>query len=74
MLCYSRKYSLGGAYRKILQIPSNLSWKIMHYKERHSDLIMCDLEEMRNSSPPKDEPGIVLSLIGKLKKLMQYNM
>ncbi|XP_076249525.1 pseudouridine synthase 7 [Calliopsis andreniformis] len=52
----TKKYSLGGAYRKILQIPSNLSWKIMHYKERHSDLIMCDINEMRQLSPPKDEP------------------
>ncbi|CAK9798539.1 Pseudouridylate synthase 7 homolog [Anthophora plagiata] len=52
----NKKYSLGGTYRHILQIPSNLSWKIMHYKEKHSDLIMCDIDEMRKSSPPKDEP------------------
>nr|XP_012149715.1 PREDICTED: pseudouridylate synthase 7 homolog [Megachile rotundata] len=52
----NKKYSLGGTYRKILQIPSNLSWKIMHYKEKHSDLIMCDIDEMRKSTPPKDEP------------------
>ncbi|XP_076162636.1 pseudouridine synthase 7 [Ptiloglossa arizonensis] len=52
----NKKYSLGGAYRKILQIPSNVSWKIMHYKEKHSDLIMCDIDEMRKSSAPKDEP------------------
>ncbi|CAK9816368.1 Pseudouridylate synthase 7 homolog [Anthophora quadrimaculata] len=52
----NKKYCLGGTYRHILQIPSNLSWKIMHYKEKHSDLIMCDIDEMRKSSPPKDEP------------------
>nr|XP_034182885.1 pseudouridylate synthase 7 homolog [Osmia lignaria] len=52
----NKKYSLGGTYRKILQIPSNLSWKIMHYKEKHSDLIMCDIDEMRKSTAPKDEP------------------
>ena len=52
----NKKYSLGGAYRKILQIPSNLSWKIMHYKEKHSDLIMCDIDKMRKTSAPKDEP------------------
>lgn len=53
----NKKYSLGGAYRKILEIPSNLSWKIMHYTEKHSDLIMCDIDEMRKSSPPKDDPN-----------------
>ncbi|XP_015438631.1 PREDICTED: pseudouridylate synthase 7 homolog [Dufourea novaeangliae] len=52
----NKKYSLGGAYRKILQVPTNLSWKTMHYKEKHSDLIMCDIDEIRKSSPPKDEP------------------
>lgn len=29
----------------------------MHYKEKHSDLIMCDIDEMRKSTAPKDEPG-----------------
>ncbi|XP_031825669.1 pseudouridine synthase 7 [Nomia melanderi] len=52
----NKKYSLGGVYRKILQVPTNLSWKTMHYKERHSDLIMCDIDEMRKLSAPKDEP------------------
>ncbi|KOC67598.1 Pseudouridylate synthase 7 like protein [Habropoda laboriosa] len=46
----NKKYSLGGTYRQILQIPSNLSWKIMHYKEKHSDLIMCDIDEMRKNT------------------------
>ncbi|XP_076620434.1 pseudouridine synthase 7 isoform X1 [Colletes latitarsis] len=52
----NKKYSLDGSYRKILQIPTNISWKIMHYKEKHSDLIMCDIDEMRKSTAPKDEP------------------
>ncbi|XP_076277705.1 pseudouridine synthase 7 [Lasioglossum baleicum] len=52
----NKKYSLGGAYRKILQIPTNLSWKIMHYKEKHSDLISCDIDEMRKLAAPKDNP------------------
>lgn len=52
----NKQYSLGGAYRKILQTPIDLSWKIMHYKERHDNLIMSDLDEMRNVPPPKDDP------------------
>nr|XP_033325062.1 pseudouridylate synthase 7 homolog [Megalopta genalis]XP_033325063.1 pseudouridylate synthase 7 homolog [Megalopta genalis] len=51
----NKKYSLGGAYRKILEIPTNLSWKIMHYKEKHSDLILCDIDEMRKQLPPEDD-------------------
>ncbi|XP_043503241.1 pseudouridylate synthase 7 homolog [Polistes fuscatus] len=52
----NKKYSLGGAYRKILQIPKDLSWKIMHYKAKHDNLISSDIDEMRNVTPPKDDP------------------
>ncbi|XP_054014748.1 pseudouridylate synthase 7 homolog [Hylaeus anthracinus] len=52
----NKKYSLGGAYRKMLQVPMDVSWKIMHYKDKYSNLIMCDIGEMRKLTPPKDEP------------------
>lgn len=58
-----RKYSLGGAYRKILEIPSNVSSKIVHYKEKHSDLIKCDIDEMRKLSSPQDDPGRMFNRI-----------
>lgn len=35
----------------------------MHYTEKHSDLIMCDIDEMRKSSPPKDDPSITMIYI-----------
>lgn len=54
---FYRKYSLGGAYRKILQIPLDLSWKIMRYKAKHDDLISSDIDEMKQVTPPKDNPG-----------------
>ncbi|KAK9306222.1 hypothetical protein QLX08_002966 [Tetragonisca angustula] len=60
----NKKYSLGGAYRKILQVPSNLSWNVMHYSKKHADLIMCDINEMRKCSAPKNEPE------GKFKALI----
>ncbi|XP_043510231.1 pseudouridylate synthase 7 homolog isoform X1 [Frieseomelitta varia] len=60
----NKKYTLGGAYRKILQIPSNLSWNVMHYSKKHADLIMCDINEMRKCSAPKDDPE------GKYKALI----
>ncbi|KAI4501595.1 hypothetical protein M0802_003472 [Mischocyttarus mexicanus] len=52
----NKKYSLGGAYRKILQVPMDLSWKIMHYKAKHDNLISSDIDEMRKVTPPKDDP------------------
>ncbi|KAF7391993.1 hypothetical protein HZH68_011536 [Vespula germanica] len=52
----NKKYSLGGAYRKILQIPLDLSWKIMRYKAKHDDLISSDIDEMKQVTPPKDNP------------------
>ncbi|XP_012222179.2 pseudouridylate synthase 7 homolog [Linepithema humile] len=51
----NKKYSLSGAYRKIIEIPTNLSWKIMHYKEKHDNLILSDIDEMRKHKPPQDE-------------------
>lgn len=52
----NKKYSLGGTYRKILQIPLSLSWKIMHYNVKSNDLLICDINEMRQHSIPKDDP------------------
>ncbi|XP_066588430.1 pseudouridylate synthase 7 homolog [Prorops nasuta] len=44
----NKKYSLGGGYRNILQLPTNLSWKTVHYKEEQQDLILSDIHEIRN--------------------------
>ncbi|KAL6431203.1 hypothetical protein ACFW04_007127 [Cataglyphis niger] len=52
----NKKYSLSGAYRKILQIPMKLSWKIMYYKEKHDNLILSDIDEMRKVVSPQNNP------------------
>ncbi|EFN89955.1 Pseudouridylate synthase 7-like protein [Harpegnathos saltator] len=52
----NKKYSLGGSYRKILGIPTDLSWKIMRYNEKHDDLILSDIDEMRKHAPAQDKP------------------
>jgi len=49
---------LSGAYRNILEIPTNLSWKIMHYENKHDDLILSDIDEMRKLTSPQDKPSI----------------
>lgn len=41
----------------MLEIPIDLSWSIMHYKEKHDDLIVSDIDEMRKRTPPQNDPG-----------------
>lgn len=53
----NKKYSLSGAYRNILEIPTNLSWKIRHYENKHDDLILSDIDEMRKLTSPQDKPN-----------------
>ncbi|EZA62378.1 hypothetical protein DMN91_010734 [Ooceraea biroi] len=60
----NKKFSLTGTYRKILEIPTNLSWKIMHYKEWNDNLILSDIDEIRKHVSPQDEPD------GKFKALI----
>lgn len=57
---------MSGAYRKIIEIPTNLSWKIMRYKEKHDNLILSDIDEMRKCKPPQDEPGKLFSHLSKI--------
>ncbi|EFN64086.1 Pseudouridylate synthase 7-like protein [Camponotus floridanus] len=52
----NKKYSLSGAYRKILQIPMKLSWKIMYYKNKHDNLILSDIDQMRKIASPQNDP------------------
>lgn len=58
-----RKYTLGGAYRKMLEVPSDLSWRVMRYNERFDELIQCDVDEMRGLPAPKEDPGTRLNLL-----------
>ncbi|KAK0085544.1 hypothetical protein PV325_004948 [Microctonus aethiopoides] len=60
----NKKYSLGGAYRRILQLPENLTWRIINYKEIHDELIRTDIDDLRGNEGPKDNPD------GKYKALI----
>ncbi|KAK7867216.1 hypothetical protein R5R35_008393 [Gryllus longicercus] len=51
-----RKYSVGGAYRKMIIRPDNVKWKTMHYSEPFKTLELSDKEKMENKEAPKDEP------------------
>jgi hypothetical protein len=54
---YFRKYTLSGSYRKILQIPQDINWKILSYANKTDDLIASDVDEMKGIEAPKDNSG-----------------
>ena len=47
----------------MMQKPSNLKWKIMHYANKTDDLVIADSDEMRGVEQPKDNPGKLLIFI-----------
>ncbi|KAJ8674532.1 hypothetical protein QAD02_005794 [Eretmocerus hayati] len=52
----NKKYTLGGSYRKVLEIPQNLTWKIIRYNNKIEDLILSDMDEMMEKKPIEDNP------------------
>jgi tRNA pseudouridine13 synthase len=41
---FCRKYSLGGAYRKISILPSKVNWKITFYDDETQPLVLSDID------------------------------
>lgn len=60
----NKKYTLGGGYRKVLQVPKDLTWKIINYNQIHDNLILGDMEELRGQESLKNDPD------GKYKALI----
>lgn len=52
-----RGYSLGGAYRRVLAKPEQLSWKFVKYSDPTADLIESDLDALKKKPPIADSPG-----------------
>lgn len=50
----NKKFTLGGAYRKILQVPLDLSWKVIHYNEKDEDLVISDIDRLRKVKPKEE--------------------
>ncbi|XP_074098708.1 pseudouridine synthase 7 isoform X2 [Cotesia typhae] len=44
----NRRFALGGAYRKIVQIPEGLSWRVVQYDDISCDLIRSDFDKMQD--------------------------
>ncbi|XP_033228408.1 pseudouridylate synthase 7 homolog [Belonocnema kinseyi] len=60
----NKKYTLGGSYRRIIQVPLNLTWSIVQYNEPNEDLVASDIDEVREVQSFKSSPG------GKYKALI----
>ncbi|XP_050306866.1 pseudouridylate synthase 7 homolog [Anthonomus grandis grandis] len=48
-----KTYNLSGTYRKIIQKPENLEWKIMLYNDPTDNLILSDLEALQKKPEPQ---------------------
>lgn len=55
---YTREFSLGGTYRKILTKPNNTTWEILRYSDPNFDLQQADEDRLLGMSlrQPEDNP------------------
>ena len=58
-----REFSLGGAYRKIVLRPSNLTWELLPYTDPNADLAQPDEDALLGMpAPVPDSDGPLLAL------------
>lgn len=51
-----RLFSLGGAYRKVFQKPTDLTWKFIKYANDNDELINSDFSKMMNDPEIESKP------------------
>jgi tRNA pseudouridine13 synthase len=51
-LLFYREYTLGGSYRKILQLPKDFSWTILRYTDPDVALAQADEDKLLGFDPP----------------------
>lgn len=42
-----RMFTVSGDYRKMLVLPENISWNIVHYENPDADLILTDIQKLK---------------------------
>lgn len=47
-----REYTLNGSYRKILQLPKNMSWSVLRYTDPDVALAQADEDKLLGFDPP----------------------
>ncbi|XP_014255801.1 pseudouridylate synthase 7 homolog [Cimex lectularius] len=53
----NKAFTLYGAYRKVVQIPENLTYKIVKYSSHDDDFILSDLDKMKNITLKSSQEG-----------------
>uniref|UniRef100_A0A7S2N0L4 TRUD domain-containing protein n=1 Tax=Haptolina brevifila TaxID=156173 RepID=A0A7S2N0L4_9EUKA len=53
----SRELKLPGSYRRVLEKPQRMSWRIMQYADPHKSLAPTDLTRLRGEPDPEGEVG-----------------
>lgn len=48
---------MSGSYRKMMQGPIDLTWKVLRYNVKDADLIISDVDELRDIKPLENDPG-----------------
>lgn len=57
-----RAYTLSGAYRKIVEKVTNMSWHFMHYSDPTATLIQSDIEELKGQPEPISIAGDIIKI------------
>ncbi|EKM80137.1 hypothetical protein AGABI1DRAFT_120164 [Agaricus bisporus var. burnettii JB137-S8] len=58
-----REYTLNGSYRKILHLPKELTWDVMHYTDPDVSLAQSDEDKLLGFDPPVvDQDGKFMAL------------
>ncbi|KAJ1558389.1 multisubstrate pseudouridine synthase 7, partial [Cladochytrium tenue] len=60
----NKETSLAGDYRRLVQKPSNVSWRTLRYTDPNTPLTLTDLDRVRSAAEPVSEPdGRYLGLV-----------
>ena len=60
---FIREYTLNGSYRKILQLPKNMSWSVLRYTDPDVPLAQADEDKLLGFDPPSTvEDGKFMAL------------
>ena len=55
-----REYSIPGFYRKIIEKPKDLTWRIVRYDNYEVPLVLSDISAIQNKEAPASNPGMDL--------------
>jgi hypothetical protein len=69
-----REYSIPGFYRKIVEKPKDLTWRIVRYDNYEVPLVLSDISAIQNKEAPASNPGMDLFHIYLILLLYQLTL